>query len=56
MDRQNKRMAKYAVVGAIVAIPIPFIGPILGAAAGAGYAWYKNGQERGEAPRANRRY
>ena len=56
MDQRNKRMAKYAVVGAVVAIPIPFIGPILGAAAGAGYAWYKSRQEEGELPRANRRY
>lgn len=42
----NKRMTKYAVVGAIVAIPVPFVGPIIGAAAGAGYAWYKTRKEQ----------
>jgi hypothetical protein len=34
-------MAKAAAIGAVIAIPIPFVGPILGAAAGAGYAYYK---------------
>ncbi len=38
----GKRMAKYGVIGAIIAIPVPFIGPIIGAAAGAGYAYYKS--------------
>lgn len=36
-----KSMAKWAALGAVVAIPVPFIGIPLGAAAGAGYAWYK---------------
>ena len=35
-------MAKSAAIGAVIAIPVPFIGPILGAAAGAGWAYYKN--------------
>ncbi len=34
-------MAKSAAIGAVIAIPVPFVGPIIGAAAGAGYAWYK---------------
>lgn len=34
-------MAKWAALGAVVAIPVPFIGPIVGAAAGAGFAYLK---------------
>ena len=37
----GKSMAKWAALGAIVAIPVPFVGPVIGAAAGAGYAYYK---------------
>ena len=37
----GKSMAKWGALGAVVAIPLPFVGPILGAAAGAGYAYYK---------------
>ena len=37
----GKRMAKYGAVGALIAIPVPFIGPIIGAAAGASYAYFK---------------
>ncbi|HTG37377.1 hypothetical protein [Sphingomonas sp.] len=37
----GKSMAKWAALGAVVAIPVPFVGPIIGAAAGAGYAYYK---------------
>ena len=49
-NRLGKRMARYGVVGAIIAIPVPFVGPIIGAAAGAGYAWYKSRKEAGESP------
>ena len=42
----GKRMAKYGAVGAIIAIPVPFIGPIIGAAAGAGYAYFKTKRGR----------
>lgn len=35
-----KRTAIAAAVGAVVAIPIPFVGPILGALAGAGYGYF----------------
>jgi hypothetical protein len=37
----GKSMAKWAALGAVVAIPVPFVGPIFGAAAGAGYAYWK---------------
>ena len=37
----GKSMAKWGALGAVVAIPLPFIGPVIGAAAGAGYAYYK---------------
>ena len=35
----GKRMAKYGAIGAVVAIPLPFVGPIIGAVAGAAYAY-----------------
>ncbi|NIJ23580.1 hypothetical protein FHT01_001122 [Sphingomonas japonica] len=44
--RLGKSMAKWGALGAVVAIPVPFIGPILGAAAGAGYAYYKGKKGR----------
>ncbi len=37
----GKSMAKWSALGAVVAIPLPVIGPILGAIGGAGYAYYK---------------
>ncbi len=37
----GKSMAKWSALGAVVAIPLPIIGPIIGAVAGAGYAYYK---------------
>lgn len=40
----GKRMAKYGAVGAVVAIPVPFVGPIIGAIAGAAYAYSKRNQ------------
>ena len=35
----GKKMAKYGAVGAVIAIPVPFIGPVLGAIVGAGVAY-----------------
>ena len=35
----GKRMAKYSAVGAVIAIPIPIVGPVFGAIAGAAYAY-----------------
>jgi uncharacterized membrane protein len=40
----GKSMAKWGALGAVVAIPIPFIGPPLGAIAGAIYAYRKRNQ------------
>ncbi len=37
----GKSMARWAALGAVIAIPVPFVGPIFGAAAGAGYAYWK---------------
>ncbi len=37
----GKKMAVWAAVGAVIAIPVPFIGPVIGAAAGAGLAYLK---------------
>jgi hypothetical protein len=34
-------MAKAGAIGALIALPVPFVGPIIGAAAGAGYAYFK---------------
>ena len=35
----GKKMAKYGAVGAVLAIPLPFVGPVLGALVGAGVAY-----------------
>ena len=35
----GKKMAKYGAVGAVLAIPVPFVGPVLGALVGAGVAY-----------------
>ena len=35
----GKKMAKYGAVGAVLAIPIPFVGPVFGAIAGAAIAY-----------------
>ncbi len=37
----GKRMAKYSAVGAVIAIPVPIVGPIFGALAGAADAYSK---------------
>ena len=37
----GKSMAKWGALGAVVAIPVPFVGPVLGALAGAAYAYSK---------------
>ena len=34
-------MAKWSALGAVVAIPVPIVGPIFGALAGATYAYMK---------------
>ncbi|MBC7985571.1 MAG: hypothetical protein H7X93_02720 [Sphingomonadaceae bacterium] len=35
-----KRTAIAAGIGALIAIPVPFVGPILGAIVGAGYGFF----------------
>ncbi|MFT3978657.1 MAG: hypothetical protein QM688_16355 [Sphingomonas bacterium] len=35
----GKKMAKYGAIGAVLAIPLPFVGPVLGAMVGAGVAY-----------------
>jgi len=37
-----KDIAPYAAIGALIAIPIPLVGPAFGAAIGAGLGLYKN--------------
>ncbi len=37
----NRSMIKAGLIGAVIAIPVPFVGPVIGAAAGAGYAYWK---------------
>ncbi len=37
----GKKMAKYGAIGAVVAIPVPFVGPVLGAIVGAAVAYSK---------------
>jgi hypothetical protein len=37
----GKSMVKWGALGAVVAIPLPIIGPVIGGLAGAGYAYYK---------------
>lgn len=38
----GKEVAVGAALGAVVALPLPFIGPIAGAIVGAGIAWIRN--------------
>ena len=35
----GKKMAKYGAIGAVIAIPVPFVGPVIGALVGAGVAY-----------------
>ncbi len=37
----GRKMAKYSAVGALLAIPIPVVGPVFGAIIGAGVAYAK---------------
>jgi hypothetical protein len=47
MTDDQKRLATGAAIGAVVAIPLPFIGPIIGGLVGAGIAHYRNTKRRG---------
>lgn len=42
-----KSIAAHAAVGALIAIPVPFVGPIFGAVVGGAYGVYKN-RNRGD--------
>ncbi|MBV8237430.1 MAG: hypothetical protein JO221_01540 [Sphingomonas sp.] len=35
----GRKMAKYGAIGAVLAIPLPFVGPVIGAVVGAGVAY-----------------
>jgi hypothetical protein len=35
-----KRTAIAAAIGAVIAIPLPFVGPLIGGLAGAGYGYF----------------
>ncbi|WP_174293172.1 hypothetical protein [Sphingomonas bacterium] len=37
----GKSMAKWAALGAVIAIPLPFVGPIIGATVGAGIGYVR---------------
>ena len=43
----GKSMAKAAVIGAVIALPVPFVGPIFCAAAGAGCAYLRAKKKSG---------
>ena len=45
-DPVAKRTAIAAAVGAVIAIPVPFVGPLFGAVVGAGYG-YISAKRRG---------
>lgn len=47
MTPEGKRIAKYAAVGALIAIPIPIIGPIIGGIVGALVGHNKNRRQSG---------
>lgn len=49
MTNEGKRIAKYAVVGAILGIPAPIIGSLAGGAIGAFLAVRKNQRVSGRA-------
>jgi hypothetical protein len=49
MTTEGKRIAKYAVVGAVLGIPAPVIGSLAGAAIGAFFAIRKNQRVHGRA-------
>lgn len=41
-----KRTAATAAIGAVVAIPMPFVGPFFGAVVGAGFGYFTAGRGR----------
>jgi hypothetical protein len=49
MNNEGKRIAKYAVIGAVLGIPAPIIGSLAGGAIGAFLAVRKNQRMTGRA-------
>jgi hypothetical protein len=47
MTHDQKKLLTGAAIGAVVAIPIPFVGPLIGGLVGAGIAHYRNAKRRG---------
>jgi hypothetical protein len=45
-----KRTAIAAAIGAVIAIPLPFVGPILGALVGGGIGYFTSDQGRNTRP------
>lgn len=43
-DPVVKRTAIAAGIGALIAIPVPFVGPIIGALVGGGYGYFTAGK------------
>jgi uncharacterized membrane protein len=41
----GKKMAKYGAIGAVIAIPLPFVGPVFGAIAGAALAYSQRNKD-----------
>ena len=40
-------MARWAALGAVVAIPLPIVGPVIGGLAGAAWAYHKGTRQGG---------
>lgn len=38
---ETRKALKWGAIGALIAIPVPFVGPLLGAAVGGGLGWAK---------------
>ncbi len=45
-DPVVKRTAIAAGIGALIAIPVPFVGPIIGALVGGGYGYFTANKRR----------
>lgn len=41
MSPTTKKTLKWGAIGALIAIPVPFVGPLIGGAVGAGLGWAK---------------
>jgi len=41
MSPENKTILKWGAIGALIAIPVPFVGPVIGGIVGGGLGWAK---------------